>query len=97
MLASLFGDWRSFIPWTPPILLLLFGFDDYRFCRVMEQAPPRDLMRLRERLDQRLTKVYLDTLTLKQNALALKDFKEIVIQRTARSETLTAEHLCMCA
>jgi hypothetical protein len=53
-------------------------------------------MRLRERVDRRLTKVYLDTLTLKQNALSLKDYKELVIQRTAVAEPeLTPEHVLL--
>lgn len=39
--------------------------------------------------------VYLDTQSLKQNALSLKDFKELVIQRTAVAEQLTADHLLL--
>jgi hypothetical protein len=39
--------------------------------------------------------VYLDTHTLKQNALGLKDFKEIVIQRTPAPEHLTGNHLLL--
>eukprot|EP00455_Lapot_gusevi_P008301 TRINITY_DN13606_c0_g1_i2.p1 TRINITY_DN13606_c0_g1~~TRINITY_DN13606_c0_g1_i2.p1 ORF type:complete len:372 (-),score=184.15 TRINITY_DN13606_c0_g1_i2:67-1119(-) len=61
----------------------------------LEQAPPSDLIRIRERLERRLTKVYLDTQTLKQNALGLKDFKEIVLQRTKVAESITADHLLL--
>jgi hypothetical protein len=52
-------------------------------------------MRLRERSQRRLTTIYLDAKTLKQNSPAAADFKDIVIQRTLSAETLTAEHLLL--
>lgn len=53
-------------------------------------------MRIREKLGSRLTKVYLDTLTLKQNALSLKDFKEIVLQKTQVDEEMTDSSVLLC-
>ena len=59
-------------------------------------APPASLMRIRERLQKRLTKVYLDGCTLRQNCgPAARDFKEIVLQRTPVAEHLTAEHILL--
>ena len=52
-------------------------------------------MRIRERLGNRLTKAYLDSMTLKQNALSLKDFKEIVIQPTLNDELLCEDDLLL--
>ncbi len=52
-------------------------------------------MRLRERSQRRLTTVFLDSKTLKQNSPAAVDFKDIVIQRTLSAEQLTADHLLL--
>eukprot|EP01006_Ploeotia_vitrea_P034464 TRINITY_DN65758_c4_g1_i1.p2 TRINITY_DN65758_c4_g1~~TRINITY_DN65758_c4_g1_i1.p2 ORF type:complete len:441 (+),score=251.21 TRINITY_DN65758_c4_g1_i1:61-1323(+) len=54
------------------------------------------LMRLRERLNNKLTRVWVDNKDLKANCLRnIKDYKPVVVQRTREPETLTDHHAIM--
>jgi hypothetical protein len=55
---------------------------------------PISRMRLRDRLGTRLTKVYSDDLTLRENCgKFLSDFREIIVQQTVSDEYLTRDHI----
>jgi len=57
-------------------------------------APPVNQMRIREKLRNRLTRVYVKGKTLKENCQGgIRDFKEIVIQRVDEGEEITEQHV----
>lgn len=58
-------------------------------------APPADLIRIRDRSNNKLTTVYVDTGTFGDNIRRLVDGKEIVVQRTAVPETFTDSHILL--
>jgi len=53
------------------------------------------MMRIREKLLSRLTKLWVDGLPVRQNAPGHKDFKEIALQQTLVEEKLTEDHVLL--
>jgi len=56
-------------------------------------TPPPRLMRIRDKLNDRMEKVWASNQLVKKNAPGVRDFKDIVIQPTIVEEELTDKHI----
>lgn len=73
--------------------------EDWDLARITKELssltnmPPPELMRIREKADMKVRSLFVHGKTLKQNLPGLRDYKEIVVQRTLEPEVLTDQHV----